>query len=579
MSLLRKPLPRKPQLRLRRPLALALCLYCTVAFAAQDDARQLAQRATAAYQARDYAASADAFAAAATAAGGSEPSLYYNAACASALAGRKDAALDFLQKASTAGYTDVAAIRADTDLASLREDPRFEALLADTERAEQRRKRMWNNPAFATPYAPLLDENQRIAGLSRVWSEAKFNFAAFDLVPDLDWDALYLATLPEARAATDTAEYYRVLRRFIAQLRDGHSSIRPPVEVMDQLDAQPGVRTALVEGRVFVTALLDPALAATGLAPGMEIVAIEGQPVQAWAEANVAPYQPASTPQDLAARTYERALLSGPVDRPARVTVRDAAGAERELALPRMGAKAFEAAFWGGPTFEMRRLPGNVAYVRILHFGNSSAVDAFRERFDEIAMADGLIIDVRENGGGNGSEGYRLLSILADKPFHGSRWQTREYRPAYRAWGRPEDVHAEASEPMLPDAERHYEGQVVVLTSARTYSAAEDFAVAFDAMQRGRIVGEPTGGSTGQPLLFDLPGGGTGRIVSKLDSYPDGRAFVGTGVQPQVVVSPRVADFLAGRDTVLEAALALLRQPSNVTTSDSAAAPVPPAAE
>lgn len=43
--------------------------------------------------------------------------------------------------------------------------------------------------------------------------------------------------------------------------------------------------------------------------------------------------------------------------------------------------------------------------------------------------------------------------------------------------------------------------KVVVLTSPRTYSAAEDFASAFDVMRRGLIVGEPTGGSTGQPLF------------------------------------------------------------------------------
>ena len=97
-----------------------------------------------------------------------------------------------------------------------------------------------------------------------------------------------------------------------------------------------------------------------------------------------------------------------------------------------------------------------------------------------------------------------------------------------------------------------------VLTSARTYSAAEDFAVAFDTMQRGRIVGEATGGSTGQPLFFDLPGGGKARICTKRDSYPDGREFVGIGVQPQVAVHPRVADLRAGRDTVLASALALL---------------------
>ena len=112
----------------------------------------------------------------------------------------------------------------------------------------------------------------------------------------------------------------------------------------------------------------------------------------------------------------------------------------------------------------------------------------------------------------------------------------------------------------MPDGKRHYAGPVLVLTSARTYSAAEDFVVAFDAMQRGRIVGEATGGSTGQPLLFDLPGGGKARICTKRDSYPDGREFVGVGVQPQVAVHPRAADLQAGRDTVLHAALGLVNR-------------------
>lgn len=101
---------------------------------------------------------------------------------------------------------------------------------------------------------------------------------------------------------------------------------------------------------------------------------------------------------------------------------------------------------------------------------------------------------------------------------------------------------------------------VIVLTSPRTFSAAEDFAVAFDAMQRGTIVGEATGGSTGQPLLFSLPGGGSGRVCTKRDTYPDGREFVGVGVQPHIKVAPTVADFRNGRDTVLEAALAELKK-------------------
>jgi hypothetical protein len=56
-----------------------------------------------------------------------------------------------------------------------------------------------------------------------------------------------------------------------------------------------------------------------------------------------------------------------------------------------------------------------------------------------------------------------------------------------------------------------------------------------------------------------LPGGGNARICSKRDTYPDGREFVGIGIQPDKVVRPTLADLRAGRDTVLEAALKELK--------------------
>jgi C-terminal processing protease CtpA/Prc len=110
-----------------------------------------------------------------------------------------------------------------------------------------------------------------------------------------------------------------------------------------------------------------------------------------------------------------------------------------------------------------------------------------------------------------------------------------------------------------PDSEHFFSKPVIVLTSAATYSAAEDFVVAFDAMHRGTLVGETTGGSTGQPFMFKLPGGGGGRICTKDDTYPDGRVFEGIGVPPQVKVSPSVSDIRQGRDAALERAIEILR--------------------
>ena len=49
------------------------------------------------------------------------------------------------------------------------------------------------------------------------------------------------------------------------------------------------------------------------------------------------------------------------------------------------------------------------------------------------------------------------------------------------------------------------------------------------------------------------------RICTKDDRYSDGKEFVGIGIQPDVLIHPTVKDFHAGRDTVLEAAIAELR--------------------
>lgn len=61
------------------------------------------------------------------------------------------------------------------------------------------------------------------------------------------------------------------------------------------------------------------------------------------------------------------------------------------------------------------------------------------------------------------------------------------------------------------------------------------FAVFVD---RGKVIGEPTGGSTGQPLFYSLPFGGMGAVCSKRDLMSYGSEFVGFGNEPDVVLRP-----------------------------------------
>lgn len=415
--------------------------------------------------------------------------------------------------------------------------------------------RLWNSTALSGGYKPDLSDDEKVAGLSKFWSEVKYNFVYVDKLKEIDWDQQYLDYLPKVRATTSTAEYYRVLMQLCAKLGDGHTNVYPAREVWDTELARPLIKTHLVEGRVLVRDVLDAGLRAQGVGPGTEIIAVDGEPAMAYAQREIAPYQSASTRQDRDVRTYSYAFLAGPISKSPRVSFRNGNGKTFDLLVRRHGIEGMMKVLNPAAPFEFRMLPGGIAYVALNTFNNDETADRFLAEFDKIAKSKALVIDLRDNGGGSSNVGFRVLATLTDKQFETGRWDTRNYLPTYRAWGKAMPNFAQADDKWAPDLKHQYRKPVVVLTSAATYSAAEDFLVAFDAMKRGTIVGEATGGSTGQPLMISLPGGGNARIVSKRDTYPDGKVFVGVGIQPHIKVSPTVADLRNGRDTVLAAAL------------------------
>lgn len=422
-------------------------------------------------------------------------------------------------------------------------------------------KEFWESSAINTPYKANISEDEKIAGLSKFWSEAKYNFVNFDLVPDLSWDAAYMEYLPKVRQTKSTLEYYRLLQEMCAKLKDGHTNVYAPDELADVVYSRPLIRTRLVEDKVLVIKIFDDSLRQKGIEVGQEIVEIDGLPVKEYAAKFVAPQQSSSTPQDLQTRTFEYSLLNGAASNPLNLTLRNAEGKTFQMILSRLAAaERSKLNLPPTPPFEFKMLPGNVVYVALNSFGNDKAAEGFIQAFDEIAKSDALIIDVRNNGGGNSSIGWLILSYLTDKPFKTSKWYTRDYRPAFRAWEKPQQTYGEEAVDLQPNGKKLYSKPVIVLTSSRTFSAAEDFAVSFVSMKRGTIVGEPTGGSTGQPMFFNLPGGGSARICTKRDKFPDGREFVGVGVQPDKLVRPTIGDVRANRDTVLEAALATLKR-------------------
>ncbi len=477
----------------------------------------------------------------------------YDLACNEALAGRKEKAMEALLASQARGGSGSAEhLATDADLASLHGDPRVTRLVE----AARSRERLWaREPGQGLPLVPNLSDDAKVAGLSTVWSEARFNFAFFDRQPELDWNQAYLDFLPKVRATASTEEYYRVLMRFVALLKDSHSNVYVPEPLQNVFYGQPGLRTELVENAVVVTAVDDPALLAQRWRVGDVLLTIDGEDIHRYAEREVAPYQSSSTPQDLQVRMFDYALLSGHAGSSIHVTVKTVAGKEEARVLTRLSVAERAKLKRERASFKLR--PDGIAVLTINEFEDTDGTKALLANLASVNAAKGLVIDVRANGGG--STPIDLLQVLAKEPIRGPLIRTRSYRAADRARGALPGWFDVPPFEVPADPDHHVDVPVAVLTGAHTFSAAEDFVASFKARHRGITVGEPTAGSTGQPLFFPLPGGGSARVCTRDDRAPDGVAFEGVGLRPDMVVSPTVESIRRGTDPALErAARALL---------------------
>jgi C-terminal processing protease CtpA/Prc len=415
---------------------------------------------------------------------------------------------------------------------------------------------------------PMLSDADKIHGLSLLWQEANYNFAFFDQVPHLNWDSTYRAFIPQVLETRSTLEYYRTLQRFLALLEDGHTRVSLPRELSRQhVISYPWLLTRNVDGEAYVRNVGRHL--AEVIPIGSVVAAVDGLPTIEYARDAVLPYVAASTEHDRWERAL-RQLLEGPAEDSVHILLTTPGGESRAMTLAR-DRRTRESEWLDSmpdrPRFELRWLDEGIAYVALNTFNDPDVVTDFEMHLQELASAQALVIDVRHNGGGNSSVGYGVAAYLTADTLATSRWRTREHIAARKAWGAGgSERYAEyarmdawvdgGSHGAVPPANgRRLILPTVVLQDHGTFSAAEDFLVVMDQLPHVTTIGRPSGGSTGQPLSFELPGGGRAWICTKRDTFPDGRDFVGLGIAPDIVVRTTVADVRAGRDPALDRAI------------------------
>ncbi len=177
---------------------------------------------------------------------------------------------------------------------------------------------------------------------------------------------------------------------------------------------------------------------------------------------------------------------------------------------------------------KVERMPGNIGYIDLRGFSDAEAgAETVAAAMNFLQNTDALIFDLRQNGGGSPAMVALISSYLfGDKPVHLNSLYWRKGDRTDDFWTKPASAGKK-----FPDRD------VYILTSKRTFSAAEEFSYNLKSLKRAVIVGETTGGGAHPGGMFRLSDHfgvfvPTGRAINPITKTN----WEGTGVEPDIKV-------------------------------------------
>lgn len=359
-----------------------------------------------------------------------------------------------------------------------------------------------------------------------------------------DWDGAIRDALPRLDQAADKDAYLRALKELATRVGDGHvfvyaansaSRVAPPFEVR------------LVERKPVLVRVLDDA-AKAGLTVGDVVETLDGKPI-ADVIADTRRIYSGSTDEARDQRAADRAL-DGYDGTSFKLGVRAAGGTTKEVTLAHK--RAYSTVLWHGSETgpHWKKLPGNIGYADLREL----TVPEVPTMFHDLADTKALVLDMR--GYPNGTAWSIAPRINTKHATYGAQFLA----PLVRANNRDLDERTRFLQPLpkLPPGEKLYTGTIVVLVDDRAISQAEHTCLFFEQAANTTFVGSPTHGANGDVTVMRLPGGLRMSFTGQEVRHVDGRQLQRVGIQPNILVRPTLAGVRAGKDEVLDRALAFI---------------------
>lgn len=194
-------------------------------------------------------------------------------------------------------------------------------------------------------------------------------------------------------------------------------------------------------------------------------------------------------------------------------------------------------------------LPSNIGYMYVGGFEGSISSDNVSLMLLRLAESKGIIIDIRNNGGGMLTSAEELAAHFVSGKTHCGYIQHKTGK-GHNDFSSPEKLYIEPNGVI-------WKKPVVVLTNRAVYSSANHFVMLVKPLPQVVVIGDKTGGGSGLPLNSTLPNGWTVRFSACpiLDIEGKHTEF---GIAPHEEVQITSADWNSGRDTIIERAIELI---------------------